>query len=73
MRRVAVADLGQVPEAGELEPRVERRDESITRLGAPRRGVAAHAAPRVDKRTGEPRPHRTLVIAAIGASTGPPT
>src|SRR5205814_10056218 len=67
VRRIAVADLGDVAEPRNLEPLAEWLDERRERLFPGLGGIAAHADPRFDERAREPRPHRAVVIDAIAS------
>ena len=48
----------------------ERRDKARSRFSLGIIGLAAHAQPRFDKRTDEPRPNRALMIGAIALAHG---
>src|SRR5215470_3894781 len=72
VRRIAVADLGQVVEAGELGAGEQRIEEAGTGLAAGGGGGAADADPGLDERAGEPGPDRAVVVAAValGSAAG---
>src|SRR5882724_2973600 len=65
MRRIAVADLGQVLEARDGGAGEQRGEEARAGLAPGVDGVAADADPCLDERTDEPRPHGAVVVAAV--------
>src|SRR5215470_651175 len=65
VRRIAVADLGQVVEAGELGAGEQRIEEAGAGLAAGVGGAAVDADPGLDERAGEPGPDRAVVVAAV--------
>src|SRR5438445_12743810 len=71
VRRVAVGDLREMPEARVVEVGEQRLEEAPARLGARRRRGAPDAHPGLDEPAPEPRPDRTLVVPAVAAAPPP--
>ena len=65
MRRLGVGDFGNVAQASFVEMSEEWREELHPRFLFQSLGVAMHSNPRLDKRSNQPGPDRTLMIRAI--------
>ena len=65
MRRIAVADLGEVIEAGEVGAGEQRREKAGASRALGVGGAAAHADPGFDEGAGEPGPDGAVVVAVV--------
>src|SRR3954466_1994041 len=70
VRQIAVGDFGKVIEPRVIEMRVQRIEKTRSSFAARFVSVAAHAQPRFDEWTEQPRPRRALMIGAVAFVRG---